>query len=191
MAVHSGDRAHWNRIAFIAGLAERHWGNYSLYCETIDATADAKQWRKILNKVWEYLSGQLNSMKNLEKALLQLEELTPEPTDQDGYGIYPALDACLLLTSALQMILDDSIDDSDTAAELSKATVAQFIALSEGLEEFDPEQHQFELYQEEVHWQQHLSNRLEADQPQAEIIKQLRRELSEFTSSNLGIALEN
>ena len=191
MAVHSGDRAHWNRIAFITGLAERHWGNYSLYCETTDAATDAKQWRKILNKVWEYLSGQLNSMKNLEKALLQLEALTPEPKEEDGYGVYPALDACLLLTSALQMILDDSIDDSDTAAELSKATVAQFIALSEGLEEFDPEQQSFELYEEEIRWQQHLSSQLESQQAQAEIIKQLRRELGEFSTSNLGIALEN
>ena len=89
------------------------------------------------------------------------------------------------------MILDDSIDDSETAAELSKATVAQFIALSEGLEEFDPEQQSFELYEEEIRWQQHLSSQLESQQAQAEIIKQLRRELGEFSTSNLGIALEN
>ncbi len=190
MAVHSGDYEHWAKIAFIAGLADRHWGNYALYCETIDADAQAQQWRKILNKVWEYLAGQLSSMKNLEKALLQLEPLTPEPKEDDNYGIYPALDACLLLTSALQMILDDSIDDTETAAELSKATVAQFIALSEGLDEFDPETQQNDLYDQELEWHAHLVKNTHARQPNADIIKTLRRDLSEFDSSNLGIALK-
>lgn len=191
MAVHSGDRGHWAKIAFITGLTERHWGNYALYCETIGAEHQAQQWRKLLNKVWEYLAGQLNSMKNLEKALLQLEALTPEPSEDDNYGVYPALDACLLLTSALQMILDDSIDDTETAAEVSKATVGQFIALSEGLDEFDPEQHQYDLYQQELAWHAHLLKSLHSDQLNADIIKQLRREIGDFDSSNLGIALES
>ncbi len=190
MAVHSGDREHWVKIAFIAGLAERHWGNYALYCDTIDATTNAQQWRKILNKVWEYLAGQLNSMKNLEKALLQLDSLTPEPQEDDNYGVYPALDACLLLTSALQMILDDSIDDTATAANLSKATVTSFIALSQDIDAFDPEQAQHELYDAELQWHQHLLQQLHSEGSKKDLVRQLRRDISDFDSSNLGIALE-
>lgn len=188
MAVHSGDREHWEKIAFITALCERHIPNYALYCETIEAPEQAAQLRKILNKVWEYLAGQLNSMKNLEKALLQLEELTPEPAEEDGYGVYPALDCCLLLTSALQMILDDSADDMEAAEGLSLATVSQFIALSEGLEEFDPLEQQHELYDQEMELQQWLKTCLSEKKAQPEIIKQLRKQLSEFDSSNLGIA---
>lgn len=189
MAVHSGDRAHWEKIAFITALCERHIPNYALYCETIDAPQQAKQLQKVLNKVWEYLAGQLNSMKNLEKALLLLEELTPEPSEEDGYGVYPALDCCLLLTSALQMILDDSIDDVEAAAGLSIATVSQFIALSEDIDEFDPEQQQHDLYDQELELQRWLNERLKVKAATTEIIKSLRKELSEFDSSNLGIAL--
>lgn len=189
MAVHSGDRAHWEKIAFITALCERHLPNYALYCETIQETEAPQQLRKILNKIWEYLAGQLNSMKNLEKALLQMEELTPEPEEDDNYGVYPALDCCLLLTSALQMILDDSIDDVEAAAGLSLATVSQFIELSEDLEEFVPEQHQHELYDQELGLQAWLKECLSSTEPKAEMIKNLRKELTEFEASNLGIAI--
>lgn len=189
MAVHSGDRAHWEKIAFITALCERHVPNYTLYCETIQETEDPEQLRKILNKIWEYLAGQLNSMKNLEKALLQMEELTPEPQEDDNYGVYPALDCCLLLTSALQMILDDSIDDVAAAAGLSLATVSQFIELSEDLEEFNPELQQHELYDQEVALHVWLKECLGSTSPKADIIKNLRKELGQFDSSNLGIAI--
>ncbi len=189
MAVHSGDRAHWEKIAFIAGLSERHYPNYALFSETISRPQQADVLRKVLNKVWEYLAGQLNSMKNLEKALQEVEQLTPEPGPEDGYGIYPALDFCLLLTSALQMILDNSIDDTETAAGLSRETVSQFIALSEDLEEFDPQLQQHDLYDQELAYQQWLQDCLSEQRPTNLIIKQLRRELAQLPASNLGIEI--
>lgn len=178
----------WQKIAFLNALCSRHQPNHSLYCEAMGFTEQAALYAKIVNKVWEYLAGQLKSMKNLEKALLQLEEMTPEPSDEDGYGIYPALDACLLLTSALQMILDPGIDDVPQAAPLSLATVSQFIEISEAVEAEQLSQHP--LYQQEQQFQQHVQQLLcSAEQSQTQIIKQLRRELSEFTHSNLGIAI--
>jgi uncharacterized protein YjaG (DUF416 family) len=189
MAVHSGDRAHWEKITFITALCERHLPNYALYCETIGETGATDQLRKILNKLWEYLAGQLQSMKNLEKALLQMEELTPEPKEDDNYGVYPALDCCLLMTSALQMILDDSIDDVEAAAGLSLATVSQFIELSEDLEEFGPEHHGHELYQQELGLHAWVQECVSSKAAKAEIVKELRKELTQFDSSNLGIAI--
>ncbi|MYM62671.1 DUF416 family protein [Pseudomaricurvus sp. HS19] len=193
MAVHSGDREHWNRIALITALAERHYGNYALYCDLTGQQELAEQWRKNLNKVWEYLAGQLNSMKNLEKALLSMDELTPEPDEEDGYGVYPAQDACLLLTSALQMILDNSIDDVETACGLSLQTVAQFVAFSQELELDDamdnPQVQQHPLYQQEVDLQQYLDGFLQQSRDPSELIKELRRELRDYDCSNLGIEL--
>jgi len=181
---------HWQKIAFIAALCSRHQGNHAIYCEAIEKNEQVALYGKILNKVWEYLAGQLKSMKNLENALLQLEGITPDPDENDGYGVYPALDACLLLTSALQMILDPSIDDVEQAAPLSLATVSQFIEISEGLDAKSDAVVQHPLYQEERQLQQQLTANLSAtDQTQAQIIKQLRRDLSEYTYSNLGIAI--
>jgi uncharacterized protein YjaG (DUF416 family) len=181
---------HWQKIAFIAALCERHYPNYVLYCEALDQEADSAVYRKVLGKIWEYLAGQLTSHKNLEKALLKVQEITPhEPTEEDGYGIYPALDACLLLTSALQMTLDDSIDDSETAAGLSQSTVAQFIAMLKDRDSFDPAMEQHELYEQELQCQQWLLESLSCASSAPSAVKSLRRELREFDCSNLGIAL--
>lgn len=181
---------HWQRIAVIAGLCERHSLNHQLYCENSDLATQAQLYRKILNKVWEFLAGQLKSMKNLEKALLELADITPEPAEADGYGIYPALDACCLLTSCLQMILDPSADDMDSASGLSLGTVAQFIALVDKIEEFDPSTQQHPLFDEEIALQQELAFRLQVPANQAEIIKIMRRWLGDMKNSNLGISLD-
>lgn len=180
----------WQRIAMIAGLCERHSINHQLYCESIGKSPQAQQYRKILNKVWEYLAGQLKSLKNLEKALLELEGITPEPEPEDGYGIYPALDACCLLTSCLQMILDPSADDLESASGMSMGTVAQFIALIEELDEFDPSEQQHSLFDDELALQTEIAQQLQIRNPQPEIIKTLRRWLTEMPSSNLGITLQ-
>lgn len=179
----------WQRIAMIASLCERHAINHQLYRENAGQAGTVKLYRKVLNKVWEYLAGQLKSMKNLEKALLEVQEMTPEPTESDGYGIYPALDACSLLTSCLQMILDNSAEDLDVASGLSMATVAQFIELVDELSEFDPEHMQHPLFDAEVALQNELIKRLQQQKPQTEIVQALRRWLGDMDVSNLGITL--
>lgn len=189
MAVHSGSREHWVKIAFITALCQRHYPNFQLYCDTVNLGSNGEAYGKILGKVWEYLAGQLKSMKNLEKALLQLEEITPQPSDEDSYGVYPALDACLLLTSSLQMILDDSIDDTETAAQVSLATVSQFIEVISD-ESFDPQAQQHELYDQELEFQQTLTLMLSEKSDTSTITKKLRHFLREFDTSNLGISLE-
>lgn len=177
---------HWQKIALIASLAHRHQGNFTLFCEAVEQPQNAASYQKILNKVWEYLAGQLNSMKNLEKALLQLEDITPDPEDHDNYGVYPALDACTLLTSALQMILDDSIDDLEDARQLSLETVSQFIEVSEPTAEVA----NHPLYLSEQHIQSEAEQQLiDGQNNKPEAIKQIRRRLSELDTSNLGIPL--
>ncbi len=177
----------WQKICFIAALCERHQGNFCLYSEANEQPENSATYTKLLNKLWEYLAGQLTSTKNLEKALLELEAITPEPTDEDGYGVYPALDACLLLISSVQMVLDDGIDDTETAQQLSAATVAQFIAIVED-RDFDPETESHSLFSDEIATQQQALEIITCGESKAEIVKQLRRWFRSFESSNLGIA---
>ena len=188
MSLSNHSRTHWNNIAFIAILCERHCGNALLFYDLTQQTEQGQQFRRCLNKVWEYLAGQLTSEKNLEKALASLEEITPEPADELGYGVYPAIDACTLLTSAMQMILDASIDDTETASELSKATVAQFIEMSEQAP-FNPETDTHELYSEEQSLQHWALESLQTEGSRAELIKTIRKSLAELQHSNLGISL--
>jgi uncharacterized protein YjaG (DUF416 family) len=178
---------HWQKIAFIAALCERHEPNFQLYCETQDQTDNSLLYRKFLNKVWEYLLEQLTSMRNLEKALLQFEEVVPEPCEDDGYGVYPALDACLLLISSLQMILDDSIDDVDISANLSAATVTHFLLFT-GNADDENQTLNHPLLQEELAFQQRIISDLADDQiSKLTRLKNIRSELNLNSVSNLGI----
>ena len=183
------ERTHWDNIAFIAGLCERHLLNFTLYCDSMGKEQDSALYRKLLNKVWEYLAGQLKSAKNLENALLHIETITPEPDTDSHYGVYPALDACLLLTSALQMTLDHSIDDADQASQVSLATVGQFIALRDGISAEAPAVETDDLYRMELDYQQTLWQQIKLENSQVEIVKSLRRQLAEHPVSNLGIEL--
>lgn len=181
---------HWQKIGFIAALCERHKLNHQLYSDAVDQHDNALLYRKLLSKVWEYLLEQLTSMKNLEKALLQLEEIMPEPQTDDSYGVYPALDAGLLLTSCLQMILDDSIDDVDLSASVSLATTTQFIVFTGDAEE-DNQALQQPLALAEISFQDDIIASLtNSDLSKLETIKKLRKKLSQISVSNLGITVE-
>jgi uncharacterized protein len=176
---------HWQKLAFIACLCERHRGNFELYSEAMERE-EATEYARLLNKVWEFIAGQLNSSKNLEKALLSLETFTPEPSEEDGYGVYPALDACLLLTSALQMTLDDGIDDTETAQLLSLSTISQFVIAMTGLIEEDLTADSSPLIADEITFQHEVIEQLQ-QAPAAATVTQLRRWLRSFEYTNLGI----
>jgi uncharacterized protein YjaG (DUF416 family) len=89
------------------------------------------------------------------------------------------------------MILDDSIDDSVDAANLSLATVTNFIEFSEeqGLKSEPLEKNP--LYLGELSFQESIKSKLLAtSQRQAEIIRLLRKWLNTLEYSNLGISLQ-
>jgi uncharacterized protein YjaG (DUF416 family) len=47
----------WQQLAFCTALCDRSFPNYELFCEI--EKIDSEPARKILNKVWEFLRGQL------------------------------------------------------------------------------------------------------------------------------------
>jgi len=104
--------SHWQQLSFCAALCERSFPNFQLFCEIEGQEEEYKQARKILNKAWEYLRGQLSSLKNIEKQLEPLNELIPEPGNYEHFGAYPAMDTMIALQSCIQGILDDSIQDA-------------------------------------------------------------------------------
>lgn len=179
----------WQRIAFIASLCERHQGNHSLFCESLNWAEAQKTYRKALNKCWEYLAGQLTSEKNLEKMLLELETLEPDPSQSDSYGVYPALDAHSLLTSAYQMIFDESADDTEMTSKLSLQTVHHFVEFThDAVNEDNIDSHPLVL--SEIEFQQSAIKNISGNDSHADIVKDLRRWLRSFEATNLGIVTE-
>ena len=119
----------WHQIAICAALTERSFPNFALFCELESKGDDLTSARKMLNKVWEFLRGQLKSQKNIEKQLETIQAIIPNPEDYEHYGAYPAMDTMLGLQSCLQGIVDSSIRDADTILVMMRERLQEVIAL--------------------------------------------------------------
>jgi uncharacterized protein YjaG (DUF416 family) len=119
----------WQQLAFCTALCERSFPNYELFCEIEEI--DAKPARKILNKVWEFLRGQLKSLKNMENQLEMLTDLVPDPDQYDQYGVYPAMDSLLALQSCVQATLDSSIEDAGNIQTLMAERLSEVLDIQE------------------------------------------------------------
>lgn len=119
----------WQQLAFCAALCERSFPNYELFCELEDI--DATPSRKILNKVWEFLRGQLKSTKNMEKQLEALTDLIPDPEHYDQFGAYPAMDTLITLQSCVQAILDNSISDAQNIQNLMRERLLEVLDMQQ------------------------------------------------------------
>jgi len=173
----------WQQLAFCAALCERSFPNYELFCELEEL--DSKTARKILNKVWEYLRGQLKSLKNLEKQLEAMNDMIPDPEQYEQYGAYPAMDTLLNLQSCLQGILDSSISDAQAIQELTHARLEEVIELQGGERDKDG------LWLRQLAFEKELDALLQAQMSHAEQVKQLIPLAQDGGVSQLGICLND
>ncbi len=173
----------WQQLAFCSALCERNFPNYQLFCEL--EGLDAQPSRKILNKVWEYLRGQLKSLKNMEKQLEQLTDLIPNPDEYEQYGVYPAMDTLLALQSSVQAILDSSIGDAENIQSLFQSR------LSEVLEMQNIEKSESELWQRQLDLEAQVYELITSKTSHADMVKTLIPMSQDGGVSSLGICLED
>ena len=87
----------WKAVAFGAALLERMLPNYTLFCELTES-GDASALRNCLNLVWETLKSP-KSKFNIAVQLEKVEVATPDTSEHDNYGVYPAIDAAITFCS--------------------------------------------------------------------------------------------
>ena len=76
---------------FAVALCQRMLPNYQLFSEVCEF-GDPKVLDTLLNLLWQSMYD--NKLKlNIDIYLERLEDNTPEPSDFDVYGVYPAMDA--------------------------------------------------------------------------------------------------
>ena len=175
---------HWQQLAFSAAVCERSFPNYELFCEIEGWQAQAKGSRKILNKVWEYLRGQLKSLKNMEKQLEVLTDYIPDPEQFDQYGAYPAMDTTVALQSCVQSILDNSILDAPSMHTMMASRLLEVLELQ------DIEPQDSELWQRQQKFEQDVYDLITAQNSHADMIKQLIPLSHDKGVSSLGICLD-
>ena len=176
---------HWQQLAFCTALCERSMPNYQLFCEIEDQAENFESARKILNKVWEYLRGQLTSLKNMEKQLDAVEVLIPNPDAFEHFGAYPAMDAMVNLQSCVQSVLDSSILDAINIQTMVHERLQQVLEM----QEVDP--YESELWVRQQDFEQSVFIIITAQSSHADMVKELLPLSKDHGVSQLGICLED
>jgi hypothetical protein len=180
----------WQQITFMACLCERMYPNYALFCQNTEF-AEPRVFRDILDSVWELLTVK-NAKVNFERQLEKLEELIPVADEFDFYAVYPAIDACVGLSTLLHGLLDrdDLFDNMLKLSQQSVDTVAQ-LEEAQGAEPItndNQKANEAVCAEWDVQWAIFRPLR-EAQERDIELIKDLRNELREEAVSNIGISL--
>jgi uncharacterized protein YjaG (DUF416 family) len=180
----------WQQITFMACLCERMYPNYALFCQNTEF-AEPRVFRDILDSVWELLTVK-NAKVNFERQLEKLEELIPVADEFDFYAVYPAIDACVGLSTLLHGLLDrdDLFDNMLKLSQQSVDTVAQ-LEEAQGAEPItndNQKANEAVCAEWDVQWAIFRPLR-EAQERDIDLIKDLRNELREEAVSNIGISL--
>ena len=174
-------------MAFATTLVERMVPNYGLFCQACDYEGE-EQFRKTLNSIWEWLAvpkTKLNKAVHLEK----IELITPDAADFDNFGVYPAIDAAISLSSVLLLMMGEDMQGAVVVSKLSQGSVEAFVEATEPeLEGAEIKAHP--LMQWEVAFQQELLGILGREKTGAQTVKLLKQLATEEGISNIGIEME-
>lgn len=177
---------------FAIALCQRMYPNYQLFSEVCEF-GDAKVLDTLLNLLWQKQYD--NKLKlNIDIYLERLEENTPEPADYDVYGVYPALDAVVALSSLLGGIQGKIEEDITNISKLSSSTVANYIEAISDVDLDDDALDDFifshEVMEEERDLQNSLLEIIE-NNPKItpELVKGLRKDIIDAGVSNIGISI--
>ncbi|ERB64019.1 hypothetical protein N779_17695 [Vibrio coralliilyticus OCN008] len=179
----------WKQITFMACLCERMYPNFAMFCDSTEF-AEPRIYRDILDSIWEQLTVK-SAKVNYERQLEKLEEIIPSSEDFDFYGVYPAIDACIGLSTLLHGLLDrdDLFESMQKISQQSVQTVAQLEEAQTGLEITNDNQKDNEAVCEEWDVQWAIFRPLkDAQERDIELIKDLRFELREDGISNIGVS---
>lgn len=180
----------WQQITFMASLCERMYPNYAMFCDATEF-AESRIYRDILDSIWELLTVK-NAKINFERQLEKLEEIIPSSEDYDFYAVYPAIDACIALSTLLHGLLDRDylFENMFKISQQSVLTVAQLEEAQTGTEITNDNQkeNQAVCAEWDVQWAIFRPLR-EAEERDIDLIKDLRAELRDEAISNIGVEI--
>lgn len=182
-----GDLEPWQQSVFALALAERMYPNYHLYAEST-GKGNAIEFRAALDSLWRYLTER-GSRVNLSAILESFEAFIPDPTHEESYGAYPALDACVALGCAYNSVICRIGEEAMEASNASIGSVAGFIEMLEERELTEDELYEQPLMEQEMAFQVELLNQVSRPRDPQQILA-IRALAAQDGVSNLGIALE-
>ena len=170
-------------IAFSAALLHRMVPNYQLFCELTEF-AEPDTLSKCLALIWESLSSPKSKI-NFATQLEKVEEATPDVGDFDSFGVYPALDAAIAMSAAINLIMKVDPHGAVIVSKLSQGSVEAYLLATGEATEDDVKQHP--LMQFEIAIQQELLDAVTSKAPVTQKITRLKSIAQSEGISNIGL----
>lgn len=175
-----------NDIVFGCALMQRMLPNYQLFSQSNDF-GDAAGASATLNLVWEWCVSPKNKF-NAPVQLERLEEIIPDVAQHDSFGVYPALDFCMALSSMLLSFSKEHEAVAVTIAKLSQGSVEAFIIASSENEVSNEQIKQDPLMEYEIATQLSLLEYCRGNKITKDFVKELRADIIAQDISNLGLS---
>lgn len=175
----------WHAVAFATTLVQRMQPNFALFCETAKFD-DEDQFNKSLAALWQWLtpnSGKVNFALQLDK----VEQVTPDATDFDYYGVYPAIDAAISLASTISLVMNDEPQGAVIVSKLSQGGVESFVEMTAETPLQGEALRDHPLMTWEVAFQNELIDLLATLKASAQSVKELKSLALDEGISNIGI----
>ena len=172
-------------IAFSAALLQRMVPNYQLFCELTEF-AEPDTLSKCLDLIWESLCSPKSKI-NFATQLEKVEEATPDVSDYDSFGVYPALDAAIAMSSAINLIMKVDPHGAVVVSKLSQGSVEAYLLASGEATEDDVKMHP--LMQFEIAIQQELLDAVTTKAPMTQKVSKLKTIAASEGISNIGLEI--
>jgi hypothetical protein len=178
----------WQQSVFCMALAEHTILHFQLFCEAIESQ-DGQTINNINQLFWEKMTVK-GAKINFTTQQERFEEIIPDVRDYDFYGVYPAVEHCVIMSCTFNSFLTKSKDEALNASQTAFATIASFIELQNDSEINEEKLKKEPLFLEELEFQQSILKKLDNERS-PELIKSIRQLVLNFGKTNLGIALDD
>jgi uncharacterized protein len=175
----------WQQSVFCIALAEQNITHFNMFSQAIDSEND-KIADNILQLFWEKLTVK-EAKINFTIQEENFNAIIPEISDHDFYGVYPAVDYCVIVDCIFNSFTSKSTEEALNASQTSFATIASFIELQTDEEIDEAELIQEPLFIEHLAVQQTLLNMLNNERS-PELIKSIRTYIRSLESTCIGIS---
>lgn len=176
----------WQQSVFCMALSEHTVLHFHLFCDAIESSL-GDDIDKLNQLFWEKMTVK-GAKINFTTQQEHFDEIIPDVADHDFYGVYPAIDHCVILSCAFNSFLIKSKEEAINASQTSFSTIASFIELQSGKEVADEASQEHPLFLEQIEFQTKLLKILDNERS-PELIKSVRNFVREYGTTNLGIAL--
>jgi len=179
----------WQQSVFCMALAEQNITHFKMFSQSIESEHGIIA-ENILQLFWEKLTVK-GAKINFTIQEENFDVIIPESSDYDFYGVYPAVDYCVITNCIFNSFTTKSKDEALNASQTSFATIASFIELQTDQEIDEAELLLEPLFIEQLTVQKTLLKMLDNERS-PEVIKSIREYIQSLESTNIGIStLEN